>query len=181
MPRVDAAQDLLFSPKGQCGRTGNPGPVWHIRYRRILRQLRAGADQAHIASKNIDELRQFVQLESAQNTAEFGYALIALFGEPWTGMISRPLGHAPEFVNRKEAASQADTLLYKQRIALRTKSHTGGDRKHRKRQQAYEQKREYDLQAAPELRAAPAAQRRVFQACFEEDGPIQPAYWNEGR
>jgi hypothetical protein len=133
VPRIDALQDLLFSSKGKCGRPGNSGPVWHIRYGGVSRYLRAWADQAHLASKNVDELRQFVDSKPAQDTTKGRNSLIATFGEAWSSIILMPFGHAPELVDMEESASTSDAPLGEEHMTLRTQSHTGADQKHRQR------------------------------------------------
>ncbi len=62
-------QDMLFIPKSQCCRTGDPWTTSHWSMLMVW-QFWTWPDQAHISPQDVVKLRKFVQLKTAQKISD---------------------------------------------------------------------------------------------------------------
>src|SRR6185437_13917790 len=78
-----------------------------------VRHFRPGTDQAHLTMKNIDELRQFVEPELADDGPNAGDAGITICG-PGRLLIASAYAHGAELKDLKDVPAEPDAVLPEQ-------------------------------------------------------------------
>ena len=169
---IDAAHEFPFVAEGDSSGTGNTGPIGRVKQDGVLRQLRPGSNQAHIAAQDVVKLWQLIDLEFAHEAPEHGNPAIARLGETLPVMVPGAIPHTAEFVNREAAPSQPDALLGIERAAPGGKPNAGGQNQHGRRAQDQYGKRKGNLDPAPRPGADPLTRGRIPQALFEGSTPI---------
>src|SRR5689334_5645327 len=74
--------------------------------------FRPGADPAHLALQDVDDLRELIEPVAAQEASDTGDSQIVLDGEVRTLLRLRP--HRAEFEHREDATAKADSTLAKE-------------------------------------------------------------------
>src|ERR1700761_474805 len=95
------------------------------RFQLLLGDFRTWADKAHVAQKHVDELRQFIQLEAAEDmTCRSDF----IRGNSGNGISAamRIMAHSAEFVDSEWTPKSANPSLLKDDGAVRRNSHYGG-------------------------------------------------------
>src|SRR6059036_533860 len=95
----------------------------------FLGNRRTRTDQAHVAFEHVPELRQLIEREPAQDSADPCDARVGLYLEHWPAhfvevtdfaeALVRVGDHRAEFVESKRAAVEADALLLEEDRARR--------------------------------------------------------------
>ena len=75
------------------------------------RPFRSGADEAHVAVEDVENLRQFVQAGSANEFADFGNTWVVLRRQLGTGIFFRIDAHGTEFIDFILLAEASDADL----------------------------------------------------------------------
>ena len=88
--------------------------------------LGAGADQAHVAAEDVEELRQLVDALGADEGTDAGDAGVSFGGPAGTGGLGID-PHAAELQQREDLAVQADALLAIHHRAARLELDQAGD------------------------------------------------------
>ena len=111
----------------------------------LLREVRAlgtRAHQAHLASKHVDELREFVDPELAEDPADARDPRIVVAGPDRAGELLGVRSHRPELDEHEGLRSQAQPLLLEEHrppgVHLDEQRHQG---KHQDRDRCQEQRR----------------------------------------
>jgi hypothetical protein len=146
---MDVAQDFLFSAEGEGGRACNAGAKRHVANGGVLRQLWPGTDEAHVSAEDVVELRQFVELELAENAAEGRDAAVTIAGEAGTGIGSRGRDHGTEFVNAKQLPLAAHPWLDEEHRTARRELDEGGDGQHREGENQENEQRNGNVEETP--------------------------------
>ena len=73
--------------------------------------LRPGPDQCHLASHDIPQLRQFIEMELAKNASQASDAVVAIMRPLNLATRLGVVAHGPQLNDLKRPAVQADTLL----------------------------------------------------------------------
>ena len=97
-----------------------------------LGALRAGADNGHIAAKDVDELRDLVDAEAANTAPDGGDAFVIAAGEPRHAVLFGVFVHAAEFQQFEGLAFFCQALLPEQggaAVASDQQGHNEHDRR----------------------------------------------------
>ena len=92
----------------------------------IFPHFRARPHQTHVAFQHVPQLRQFVQLVSAQEVAELGNAFVA-FSHGNQPLLVRPRPHGAELIQAKGVPVLPYTLLNKESGPFALKSYQNID------------------------------------------------------
>ena len=112
-------QQVFFVAEVQRGGVGDAGferqdaPLAGGVFLDVTGDLGAGADEAHLANEDIPELRQFIELEFAEEPAQAGDARVAVPGHTGACFL-RIHRHGPEFEDEKGLAPLPDSQLTKE-------------------------------------------------------------------
>ncbi len=130
-PFFDAGVSAVAVYLGPAGNAGLHLVLHHVERNGFLElldeigELRPGADQAHIAFEDVDELGQLVQAQFSQETAELRPAVILVFAPG--GIFLFVLFHAAEFQHFEFFSPVTDSCLFKKNRAGAGELHTDGD------------------------------------------------------
>src|SRR5262249_40355090 len=98
-------------------------------------ELGAWTDEAHLSAEDVDELRQFVQLEAAEDRP---HGTDPGIGPDGNAVLSAPLGpHRPELPQSEGAEASPDALLLEEDWAGRIELDQDGD--HAQERQAHDE------------------------------------------
>src|SRR5207245_11582290 len=90
--------------------------VWHEVFVRQVhgqhsRHMRPRPDQRHIALDHVEQLRDFIEAGSAQNSAHRRHARVTLDGLPYAAHVAGIVAHGAELVDLEAAVSIAVAVL----------------------------------------------------------------------
>jgi len=113
-----------------------------------VRPFRPGPDQAHISLQHVEQLRKLIQSCCAQDLPDFRNTRIFPAGQDRADFLLRIVDHRSEFVQGKELAVFADSLLFvKDRPGRRNFNQQGN-------QDRYRRRKKQDQNAAHSIKAS---------------------------
>jgi len=110
--------------------------------------FRPGSDQAHISLQNVEQLRKLIQSCCAQDLPDFSNTRILSAGQDGADFLLRIVDHRSEFVQGKELAVFADSLLLVKDRPGRRYFNQQGD------QDRYRRRKKQDQNAAHRIKAS---------------------------
>ena len=144
----------------------------------VLPALRAGADDAHVALEDVDQLRQLVNAGGADDLADSGDAGVVLAGGAGAPVLLRIHDHGAELDHHEAPAADGAALLFvEHRAAVVQPDGQGRDQQdrgqddQRQRAQHYVEK---SLDPSPEQQGAAVAAQE--QGRVEQVDLVRPAH-----
>ena len=108
----DRVPAVHLRPAGDAGEHRQAPPLERCVALQLVRETGPGADQAHLAAHDVDQLRRLVEAEAAKETSHTGDARIVLEAQDAGALLLGADDHGSKLDEGKRHGVPADALLH---------------------------------------------------------------------